>query len=320
MPCDSTETARCPGRTFRLRSAATSIALLAFVAIGANPSLANDGAAHRVGGTIVFEQDENIRMLSEDLEVGFDRVRVAYEFKNTSKKAIRRTVAFPLPKWDNSGCADASETALPRFRDFTVRVDGKPVLPDYDLTVELARPGPTVRKTEKGAAAVLRYRGVTARQAQVTTIGSDIPEAEIDGCDATETSSAVFHWEQEFPPGKTVRIAHSYTPHLGMSLCLDETSIRRYGCADQKPFNLMLPERRCDDHTGGTEYLEYILRTAKTWKGPIGRFKLTVHPGRRAWAMCGPEVKPKPKSKDTWVFEARDYVPPDTLSLVRWGK
>ena len=74
----------------------------AVAALSAGAALANDTTAERAAGGLVFKQTADIDMVSEDLYVSVDRIRVAYVFRNRRPQDITVTVAFPMPDRDLS--------------------------------------------------------------------------------------------------------------------------------------------------------------------------------------------------------------------------
>ena len=77
-------------------------ALLVFAAMlsAAAAVHANDGAAERAAGGLVFKQNDDVDMVSEDLFISVMEVRVRYVFRNRTPRDTRITVAFPLPDYD----------------------------------------------------------------------------------------------------------------------------------------------------------------------------------------------------------------------------
>ena len=67
------------------------------------PVLANDTTAQLGAGGLIFVQNYTVQMLSEDLYVSPEEVRVKYEFKNTADTAEHVLVAFPMPDIAGSG-------------------------------------------------------------------------------------------------------------------------------------------------------------------------------------------------------------------------
>src|SRR5918997_756363 len=104
-----------------MRRAAAWFPALAALAF-AHSAAANDGIAEREAGGLVFRTTDEIDMLSEDLYVSADEIRVRYRFRNRAPHDVRVTVAFPLP--DHDLREDFyGDTAYPR--DFRTTVDGR---------------------------------------------------------------------------------------------------------------------------------------------------------------------------------------------------
>ncbi len=104
-----------------------------------------------------------------------------------------------------------------------------------------------------------------------------------------------FSWEQTFKAGAEVKIAHSYKawPSGGLFYWYDWTKPtkdwdsdpnadeKKKYCIDEgtgKAINAALPAdpEAGNTHHGNAFNISYVLTTAKTWKGPIGTFKLTL--------------------------------------------
>jgi hypothetical protein len=104
-----------------------------------------------------------------------------------------------------------------------------------------------------------------------------------------------YHWPQRFPPGRDMVIEHSYDPappggifiwpardadlaayqqELVRDYCIDAAT--RKGIVKR----LHPPGRGEMAGTGMALYLDYVLTTANTWKGPIGTFHLTIDKGK----------------------------------------
>jgi hypothetical protein len=66
----------------------------------ASAALANDSTASTAAGGLVLERTDDIDMVSEDLFVSADQVRVHYVFLNRSPRDIETIVAFPMPDRD----------------------------------------------------------------------------------------------------------------------------------------------------------------------------------------------------------------------------
>lgn len=103
--------------------------LLVLGAIAPLPVAANDTQASTTLGGLIFEQNDQISMDSEDLYLSFDRVRVRYTYTNHSTKPITLLVAFPLPDVPLEGTdPEWIEASYPDWDmiDMKTLVDGKP--------------------------------------------------------------------------------------------------------------------------------------------------------------------------------------------------
>ena len=72
-------------------------ALLAFLALSATPSRADDSTAALKAGGLVLEKTDKIALVSEDLYLSPTAVKVAYRFRNVTNADIETTVAFAMP-------------------------------------------------------------------------------------------------------------------------------------------------------------------------------------------------------------------------------
>jgi hypothetical protein len=94
-----------------------------------HPVLANDSAAELSIGGLRFTHSPSVSMIGEELRISLERIRVRYEFVNTSADPVTLTVAFPLPDLDLS---EGESIAFPsndpiNFVDFETKVDGNPI-------------------------------------------------------------------------------------------------------------------------------------------------------------------------------------------------
>lgn len=199
------------------------------------PVAANDGPAVAVpAGGIVFQETAAIAMETEDLTIAEDRIDVAYTFRNLTGEDVTLTVAFPLPIYKLFEFEDAQ----PRYRDFTVRVDGKETA--YETSEEAVLCGGPVRISpapargplaeSKNVTALLREHGMpisdyealfTALEAMTEETKQALAAAGAMNLDGNYPSpqwcvKIVYHWEQTFPANAVTRIEHSYAPQAGM--------------------------------------------------------------------------------------------------------
>lgn len=269
---------------------------------------ANDSVAETAAGGLVLKESREVDMVSEDLFVSADRIRVRYVFRNRSPRGVRATVAFPMPDRDLRELRE-SNAAFPA--DFSTRVDGRAV------TMQVER-----RAMLGGAdhSASLRTLGVpvVVPQSPVPVIGVRLDAlaradqqrlvrlglagwTEYDQGQGMErhleplwTVKETWYWEQVFPAGRNLVVEHSYTPGTGMSIgsliatregrasaegrrvirdfCVDSAflaALDRMARRASTPEYPLLDERR----------VRYVLTTGANWRSPIGDFRLVVDKG-----------------------------------------
>ena len=108
----------------------TRTAALAAVAFLAPPASANDATVEVGVGGLQMVYNSAIAVVSEDLFVSTDEIRVAYRYRNITNAPVTVTVAFPLPPLDGREYQNVSvELANPNsenFVNFELTINGKP--------------------------------------------------------------------------------------------------------------------------------------------------------------------------------------------------
>jgi hypothetical protein len=293
-------------------------ALAAIVA--ARAAIANDSSAEKAAGGLVLRQNNDIDMVSEDLFVSAEQVRVNYVFRNRARQARRITVAFPMPDRELSYEME-SEVAYPS--DFHTLVDGRPVrmsverraiLGGVDRTAELARlhvpvAPPAGERAVHLADAIGRMPRAT--QQRLARLGL------IDAASLADSSHQIipmwtvretWHWDQVFPAGRDLRVEHRYRPGVGgtagvplanadwrngengreaqAEYCTDRAFLaaldRMSQRAEREQANYPMESR-----------LRYILTTGGNWRSPIGDFRMVVDKGspNAIVSFCGQGVR-----------------------------
>ena len=262
-------------------------ALVALVAplalLPAGVARANDSAAGLDGGQLVLKQAADIRMVSEDLFLSMKEVRIRYEFRNTGKKDVETIVAFPLPpmplKADlEEGIVDnvTYDPASNNPLDFVCRVDGQIVTTKIE------------RKAVK------------------------------DGKGKDSGATLTYFWTQKFPAGRTIVVEHSYKPALWQSFAPkpepEDTARFCIDAAGRKALDEIARTDRVKVYFANG--LNYILKTARNWSGPIGDFHLTIDKGdpKNVLSLCIDGIKKTAPTR----FELRkkDFVPDKDLALL----
>jgi len=284
------------------------------------PVLANDTMANFAAGGLTFSRTDAVAMVSEDLYLSTDEVRVAYRFRNLTGRDVAGTVAFPMPdiKADHFSPVAYPDGPPENPMRFSVTVDGRSVpvalakkamVDGIDVTDTLRELRiPLEPYAEEVEAALKRLdtdnlrRLASRRIIQVlfgdgSEYGENGREGPIDpGSEIVPNwvLSAAYHWQQTFPAGRDIEIRHRYKPSVGGSvLPLDAMARARNeaellidgegACLDR---DFVSGARRWAERErrkqGGqlSRRIDYVLVTGGNWAGPIGSFTLTVDKGR----------------------------------------
>jgi len=261
------------------------------------PAIANDSTAEMGAGGLVLLKTDAIDMVSEDLYISPDAVRVRYVFHNRTDKDVRTVVAFPMPD-ETLAERDYGDVAYPH--DFVTRVAGKTVtmaleekatLNGKDHTAMLAAlkvplaDDPDTRLDQLGKADQDRLLALGL----ATQEGGESPGAKRHLM-AAWTVKRTYHWTQLFPAGRDLAIEHNYAPGTGGSVGTPLTMAGFRGDAEGKAYIA----RYCADTAflagvdrfaraagGGDAALpemrvQYVLKTGANWRAPIGSFRLVV--------------------------------------------
>ncbi len=285
-------------------------AVLALLALAA-PAAANDSTAGHDAGGLVLTRSADIDMVSEDLSVSAQEVRMRYVFRNRSARGIRTLVAFPMPDRDLTE-AHFSEVAYPE--DFRTLVDGRPVTMKVerkalhdgaDRTAALAQFG--LAPDSPGAALDALPE---AQRERLVKLGLAAIDEYDDGRGWEKhfvpawTVRETWHWEQLFPAGRDLVVEHRYTPGTGGSV---GTGLALPGFRSSPEGRRMIAEYCIDSgflagvdrlarRAGGTvpeQRIGYVLTTGGNWRSPIGRFRLVVDKGapENLVSFCGEAVR-----------------------------
>jgi Domain of unknown function (DUF4424) len=293
-------------------------ALAAIVA--GRAAIANDSSAEKAAGGLVLTQNRDIDMVSEDLFVSTEQVRVRYVFRNRAPRARRITVAFPMPDRELSYEME-SEVAYPG--DFHTFVDGRPVrmsverkaiLGGVDRTAELTRlrvpvaPPPGERAGHLADAIGRMPRATQQRLARAGLIDAASLADSSHQIIPMWTVRETWHWDQVFPAGRDLRVEHRYRPGVGGTAGVplgsldyrqseDGRRAQAEFCTD-RAFLAALDRmtQRAERTRSGypTESrLRYILTTGGNWRSPIGDFRMVVDKGSpdAIVSFCGEGVR-----------------------------
>lgn len=276
------------------------VCALAILTAVTTPVLADDSSAMLGAGGIVLTKQADIRMAVEDLRLSPKAVNVHYEFINDGKSDIDTIVAFPLPDIDVQEFyyepLGTTTDRTPNFMDFKLTVDGKAIraTPEEravkdgkDVTAQVKAAGLPINiiggeLVKKLDAMPVAQRKALAAQGLLELDGGDVHPHWI--------AQTKFWWKQHFPAGKTVRIEHRYQPVTGQTFFGSYSMQGEQDAYYTKNFCIDAGTRAslktkiaaiAKKHTDAGDYMQqyttaFVLKTANNWKGPIGRFHLTL--------------------------------------------
>ncbi|MBV9904681.1 MAG: DUF4424 family protein [Alphaproteobacteria bacterium] len=297
-------------------------ALLCSTIVLVPAALANDSSAMLGAGGLVLTKSADIRMASEDLFISPKQVKVHYTFVNDSGKDIDTVVAFPLPDVDNYELSESPigttvENGGANFVGFKVTVDGKPVavtaeerafLKGKDITAQLRAAHLPIDVVIGGYDMLNKLTRKQAAPYIKAGLLEDISGGQGDPAyHATWTTRTSFWWKAHFPAGKTVTVDHTYQPVTGQTFFgtyvfenKEQAPFLAQYCIDPGTKAAILAALAKLKKKGGDDGLlnqyttAYILKTATNWKGPIGKFHLTVDKLKptNIISLCwGPDLK-----------------------------
>ena len=314
----------------------------------AAPAAANDGFMGLPAGGLTLQKSEAISMLEEDLFLSLDEVRVDYKFRNVSPAPVTAQIGFPMPglpvavNFAAETGYDMSDVKDLELLKFETRVEGKPVTSrpvvrafifgktrDWDkqdrfrftngsdITAELVGAG--IPLTFDAAAIRTAYaRLPAAKKADWQKRGIYSKEADYE--EPGWFLSTIFVREQTFAPGQDVRVQHRYKPYPAGFVMVSnhfayDPQLARDACVD-KPTGRAI-SRILKPQNGGIGYvIDYVVTTANTWKGPIGRFRMTVDKGnaKNIVSFCGNGVRKT--GPTTFTVEMRNFRPTREIKVL----
>lgn len=203
-------------------------------------------------------------------------------------------------------------------RDVTADLErlGIPLTLDYMAVRDVLMSFPEEKRTEVASLGLAEYYAGDA--------ANDIPP-DVWGAWSIVTR---YHWRQEFPAGAVVKVSHSYAnrPPGGLFYWSDppedyQTYLKDQYCIDDATSKALAkalknPEGDEFGNYGTAWNISYVLRTANSWAGPIGKFTLTLDKGdpKNVISLCAEGVKKT--GPTTFVVEKQNYSPDRDLELL----
>lgn len=316
---------------------------------------ANDTIARVGAGGLTFVKSQDIRMASERLVITPERIEVHYLFENDAPAPIDATVAFPMPAYGwNPGFSEMDLNNRP-LDTFVVFVEGMPVdtsmqrralLGVRDITADLRRAGLSERQ-------IFTTFGQKKNPTNPDDISFDFTPSQISSLQylgALREDTPVWrveetaYWQQTFPGHQRLDVTHRYKPFSGTiyaalypddeangfaALPLSSQDGEEHtdhacvneGLAEGARNNILARTKAlfASGARGVMVYLndvEYILGTARNWKGPISDFTLNIraaHPGDIV-SVCFPGT-PTRKTDGSLEYHFTNFVPAERIQV-----
>lgn len=297
------------------------LALLISNCANANDSLASVGA-----GGLELLKTNDIKIVSEVLEISTTKVRVKYHFLNTSNKDIKTTVAFPMPAFDDTFIPDGSRENQKPLESFHISVSGVPApvqksraffVNGTDATNQFRNIGLTENQIFDPKFSCLSESGRDDKKCKLTNeqvAAIDYMRASGGNWQIKETA----YWVQTFPAGKEIEVNHEYTPFTGI---YPSGTIKEDGCPNegsQQAIDKIIEKNTDEQYYSGINMreVEYILGTGRNWNGPIKDFRLVIKKDSpdEIISLCfpGKALKTSPTSIE---FHQQDFIPQDQLAV-----
>jgi len=325
-----------------------STLVLALAAGVALPAVANDTAAQLTTGGLEFITNQDIQMVSEELFISKDEIRVIYEFRNNGAVDQNVLVAFPMPDivpdwWSPTAFPDGP---LDNLFNFETTFNGKPVeatLHEYAIAAGVDR---SDYLREKGLSLVSFAESTSAATdtlddattAEMLHLGMLVPDQYDVGEGMEEhfypmwTYRATYTWEGDFPAGETVKVEHRYKPSVGGTTGVTFLSepyedydpaadyAKKY-CTDESFITAVRKTLKNKEEPWSAPFFEswisYILTTGGNWSGGnIEKFRLVVDKGdpKNLISFCGDDVKKI--GPTTFEMVATDFYPEKEIEIL----
>jgi hypothetical protein len=304
--------------------------MLTFACIGSTfPSKANDGVVELATGGLVFVKNPDVAMLSEDLFISTEEIRVLYRFANRSDKDVTVYVAFPLPdlKVDLVDDAFVAPVDVPvndptNFLGFVTTVDGLRVHPNVEQRIFAHERDQTAVLIGLGIP-LSPYRSQDVLDKLSATDKARLKRLGLVNKDGQPlwTLRTKFYWQQRFPPGRETAIEHRYKPSVGGIVSVDSSQMRQWlkdefhrkYCADEDFLRELAKDNR---NYFREQRVDYILTTGANWSGPIKQFRVVVDKGdtKNLVSFCGRNVKQVAPTQ--FEMTISDFTPREDLAVL----
>jgi len=285
----------------RIRTPYAFFALMLVSSWAMLPAFSNEGAASVAVGGIQLKREARISMEKERLTISREKVAVEYEFLNATDEDVSTEIAFPVPPYHDY-YLDASFPK--RLDDFRVWVDGRETKYQTEVKAMLDGVDYSARLQKLGVdVASLGHFDFEADNPYSPDV-ERLPKSQRDELKRLGlirdngfmgwTVAKTYHWPQTFPTHQVLHVRHEYAPVLGFEQLQPEVVVPAPGqertaefaaavrdsCMDpalqQTLIGAARREKKEESGYIPSEWVDYVLTTANTWKTPIKDFELIV--------------------------------------------
>ncbi len=281
-----------------------SMALFGLLVFAAPTVQANDSTGWIATGGVQYLKSKDIRMVSEDLYISIDKIRVDYEFHNDAVSDISETVLFPLPAAATEIDSDFADVEA-LHQSFKIWVNNQVVKPTRHVRALWRTANTSTDITEALRTECHLSDAQIADTAHL--LSNEYDDKVIQPCLAKLTkagiisspredelvwdSQIIYSWQQTFPAKQSIRVRHEYTPLVGGSLSGIASGDSEYAqemqktyCFDSSFWRKMAQSKYVYPYY---QALGYVLTTGANWAKPIERFHLTIEkPKDTLMSLC----------------------------------
>ena len=243
-------------------------------------------------GGIRFRKESRISMEKERLTISKSRVTAEYQFLNNTDKDITIGLAFPIPDAVcNALHSLPKETIFDNSLSFHVWSDGRKLRYSTEVRA-LDKDGhreytSLLRKLDADIASC-SIPATLSQEDREKLVASGLAYHDSDQTIVPFwTVREKYYWTQTFPAHKTVFLKNQYKPFTGwVGLELGEPLAREAtleGSSDDRRDSCFGPRllKKLTELAGNSGYIkfsfvDYILKSANYWSGPIKDFELIV--------------------------------------------
>jgi len=251
-------------------------------------------------GGIQFRKETRVSLEKERLRISLDKVLVEYEFLNQTNADITTEIAFPTADLNCfHGAGD------PEFLEhgFQLWVDGAALKFNTETRAWVGKRDYTVLLRELGVDIVTcgHYRSENDKSEDLSKLSREDVRSLIalglvtpDGERPLWTVRQIYYWTETFPAGRILHVKHEYKPGVGEG---SQMALKYLDPFERRKDQVGIPEldnaclgsaraQRIMRSVGGPdfdevlgyviEWVDYILKTANNWQGPIKDFALEV--------------------------------------------